>query len=127
MVASSLSAVLAQRLVRVLCPHCKEEYRPDRDYPGIVLPSKLYRSRGCEKCFNLGALGRTGLYELLLVDSELCSMIIRQTPAGVIKEYAVSKGMRTLRDDGLAKAAAGITSIEEVLRVTQEEYADLSV
>jgi general secretion pathway protein E len=54
-------------------------------------------------------------------------MIIRQTPAGVIKEYAVSKGMRTLRDDGLAKAAAGITSLEEVLRVTQEEYADLSV
>lgn len=127
MVASSLSAVLAQRLVRVLCPHCKEEYLPDRDYPGIALPPKLYRSPGCEKCFNLGALGRTGLYELLLIDSELCSMIIRQTPAGVIKEYAVSKGMRTLRDDGLAKAAAGITSIEEVLRVTQEEYADLSV
>jgi general secretion pathway protein E len=127
MVASSLSAVLAQRLVRVLCPHCKEEYTPDDDYPGIELPARLYRSPGCDKCFNLGALGRTGLYELLLIDSELCSMIIRQTPAGVIKEYAVSKGMRTLRDDGLAKAAAGITSLEEVLRVTQEEYADLSV
>ena len=57
MVASSLSAVLAQRLVRVLCPHCKEEYHPDRDYPGIVLPPKLYRSRGCDKCFNLGDPG----------------------------------------------------------------------
>lgn len=127
MVASSLSAVLAQRLVRVLCPHCKEEYTPDRDYPGITLPPRLYRSPGCDKCFNLGTLGRTGLYELLLIDSELCSMIIRQTPAGVIKEYAVGRGMRTLREDGLAKAAAGITSIEEVLRVTQEEYADLSL
>jgi len=127
MVASSLSAVLAQRLVRVLCPHCKEEYLPDHDYPGIVLPPKLYRSRGCDRCFNLGTLGRTGLYELLLVDSELCSMIIRQTPAGVIKEYAISRGMRTLRDDGLAKAGAGITSLEEVLRVTQEDYADLPV
>ena len=127
MVASSLSAVLAQRLVRVLCPHCKEEYTPDRDYPGIALPPRLYRSRGCDRCFNLGTLGRTGLYELLLVDSELCSMIIRQAPAGAIKEYAVSRGMRTLRDDGLAKAAAGITSLEEVLRVTQEDYADLPV
>jgi general secretion pathway protein E len=63
----------------------------------------------------------------LLIDSELCSMITRQVPAGVIKEYAVSRGMRTLREDGLAKAAAGITTIEEVLRVTQEEYAELSL
>jgi len=127
MVASSLSAVLAQRLVRRLCPHCKEKYVPDREYPGIILPPQLYRSVGCDACFNLGTLGRTGLYELLLVDSELCSMIIRQTPAGVIKEYAVAKGMRTLRDDGVAKAAAGLTSLEEVLRVTQEDYADLSL
>ncbi len=125
MVASSLSAVLAQRLVRRLCPHCKEEYTPDREVPGIVLPPTLFRSRGCDKCFNLGTMGRSGLYELLLVDSELCSMIIRQAPAGSIKEYAVARGMRTLRDDGLAKAAAGLTSLEEVLRVTQEDYADL--
>ncbi|MBJ6726628.1 type II secretion system ATPase GspE [Geomesophilobacter sediminis] len=127
MVASSLSAVLAQRLVRVICPHCKEEYRPDRDYPGVTLPPVLYRGRGCEKCFNLGTTGRIGIYELLPIDPEICSMIIRKTPSGVIKEYAISKGMRTLREDGLAKAAAGITSIEEVLRVTQEDYADLSL
>ena len=125
MVASTLSAVLAQRLVRVICPHCKEAYRPEREYAGITLPEFLYRGRGCDKCFNLGSIGRTGIYELLLIDSELCSMIIRQAPAGVIKEYAVSRGMRTLREDGLAKAAAGITTIEEVLRVTQEEYAEL--
>jgi len=127
MVASTLSAVLAQRLVRVICPHCREAYRPEREYAGITLPDILYRGRGCEKCFNLGSIGRTGIYELLLVDSELCSMIIRQSPAGAIKEYALSRGMRTLREDGLAKAAAGITTIEEVLRVTQEEYAELSV
>ena len=125
MVASTLSAVLAQRLVRVICPHCKEEYRPERPYPGIDLPERLYRGRGCERCFNLGTTGRLGIYELLLIDSEICSMVIRRTPAGVIKEYAVSRGMRTLRDDGLAKVAAGITTIEEVLRVTQEDYADL--
>ena len=125
MVASSLSAVVAQRLVRVICPHCKEEYRPDHDYPGIVLPPVLYRGRGCDKCFNLGGIGRIGIYELLIIDSEICSMIIKRTPTGVIKEYAVSRGMKTLREDGLAKAAAGITTIEEVLRVTQDEYGDL--
>ncbi len=125
MVASTLSAVLAQRLVRVICPHCKEAYTPEREYAGITLPAVLYRGRGCDKCFNLGSIGRTGIYELLLIDSELTSMIIRQTPAGAIKEYAISHGMRTLREDGLAKAAAGITTLEEVLRVTQEDYADL--
>jgi general secretion pathway protein E len=127
MVASSLSGVLAQRLVRVICPHCKESYVPDRSYPGVELPPLLYRGRGCEKCFNLGSIGRIGIYELLPIDSELCSMIIRQASSGAIKEYALSKGMRTLRDDGLAKAAQGITTIEEVLRVTQEDYADLSL
>jgi general secretion pathway protein E len=127
MVASSLSAVLAQRLVRVICPHCKESYAPDRSYPGIELPPVLYRGRGCEKCFSLGTIGRIGIYELLPIDAELCSMIIRRTPAGTIKEYAVSKGMLTLREDGLDKVRQGITTIEEVLRVTQEDYADLSL
>ncbi len=127
LVASSLSAVLAQRLVRVICPSCREEYVPDRSYPGIDLPPRLYRGRGCDACFGLGTLGRTGIYELLLIDSEICSMIIRRAPAGEIKEYAVSRGMKTLREDGLEKAAAGITTIEEVVRVTQEDYADLSL
>jgi general secretion pathway protein E len=127
LVASSLSAILAQRLVRVICPHCREEYKADREYPGITLPPVLYRGAGCDACFGLGTLGRTGIYELLLVDPEICSMIIKQTPAGVIKEYAVSRGMKTLREDGLLKVAAGITTIEEVLRVTQEDYADLQL
>jgi general secretion pathway protein E len=127
MVASSLSAVLAQRLVRLICPHCREEYAPERVFPGIELPAKLYRGAGCEKCFGLGTMGRTIIHELLPVDADICSMIIRREPAGVIKEYAISKGMQTLRDDGLRKAAAGITTIEEVVRVTQEDYADLSL
>lgn len=127
MVASSLSAVLAQRLVRRICPHCREPYAPDREYAGIPLPPTLYRGRGCDRCFGIGMAGRTGIYEFLPIDGEVCSMIIRRTPAGAIKEYATAKGMRTLREDGLAKAAAGITTIEEVLRVTQEEYADLPV
>ncbi|MSM40195.1 MAG: type II secretion system protein GspE [Geobacter sp.] len=125
MVASTLSAVIAQRLVRVICPHCREEYAPDREYPGITLPPTLYRGRGCDKCFNLGSIGRIGIYEMLLIDSEICSMIMQRKPAGLIKEYAISRSMQTLRDDGLAKVAAGITTIEEVLRVTQDDYADL--
>ncbi len=125
MIASSLSAVLAQRLVRVICPHCREEYRPVEQYSGITLPERLYRGRGCDICFGMGTLGRTAIYEIMPIDQELCSMIIRRAHAGEIKEYAVSRGMRTLRDDGLARAAAGITTIEEVLRVTQDDYADV--
>jgi general secretion pathway protein E len=125
MVASSLAGILAQRLVRTICPHCRESYRPEQPVEG--LPELLYRGRGCDHCFGQGTLGRTGIYELLTIDSELCSMITRQAPAGEIKEYAISRGMRTLREDGLAKVAAGITTLEEVLRVTQEEYVDLPV
>jgi general secretion pathway protein E len=64
---------------------------------------------------------------MLPIDGEICSMIIRRASTAEIKEYAISRGMRTLRDDGLVKAAAGITTIEEVLRVTQDDYADLSL
>ena len=128
MIASSLAAVMAQRLVRVICPHCREEYRPVAQYAGVTLPERLYRGRGCDKCFGLGTMGRTAIYEIMPVDQELCSMIIRRCHAGEIKEYAVSRGMKTLRDDGMARAAAGITTIEEVLRVTQDDdYADVPV
>ncbi|OGU14603.1 MAG: type II secretion system protein GspE [Geobacteraceae bacterium GWC2_53_11] len=125
MIASSLSAVVAQRLVRVICPHCREEYRPVEQYAGVTLPEKLYRGRGCDACFGLGTMGRTAIYEIMPIDQELCSMIIRRSHAGEIKEYAVAHGMKTLRDDGLARAAAGFTTIEEVLRVTQDDYADV--
>ena len=125
MIASSLSAVVAQRLVRVICPHCREEYRPAEQYAGVTLPDKLYRGRGCDACFGLGTLGRTAIYEIMPIDQELCSMIIRRSHAGEIKEYAVARGMKTLRDDGITRAAAGITTIEEVLRVTQDDYADV--
>lgn len=127
MIASSLTAVLAQRLVRVICPHCREAYRPVEQYPGISLPETLYRGRGCDKCFGLGTMGRTAIYEIMPVDQEICSMIIRRAHAGQIKDYAVSRGMRTLRDDGMARAAAGITTIDEVLRVTQDDYVDVPV
>jgi general secretion pathway protein E len=125
MVASSLSGILAQRLVRTICPHCKEAYKNDQQIHG--LPETLYRGRGCDHCYGQGTLGRIGIYELLPIDAELCGMITRRCSAGEIKEYAISKGMKTIREDGMAKVAAGITTLEEVLRVTQEEYAELPV
>lgn len=125
MIASSLTAVLAQRLVRVICPHCREAYHPVERADGLPLPDTLYRGRGCEHCFGHGTLGRTAIYEIMPVDQQLCSMIIRRAHAGEIKEYAIAHGMQTLRDDGLVKAAAGITTLEEVLRVTQDDYADV--
>jgi general secretion pathway protein E len=71
--------------------------------------------------------GRLGIYEFLPVDAEICSMIVKNRSAGEIKEAAIAKGMKTLRDDGMEKVAAGLTTIEELLRVTQDEYADLSL
>ncbi|MEI6704307.1 MAG: type II secretion system protein GspE, partial [Deltaproteobacteria bacterium] len=98
---------------------------PVERYAGVTLPDRLFRGRGCDKCFGLGTLGRTAIYEIMTVDQELCSMIIRRAHAGEIKDYAVAHGMMTLRDDGIARAAAGVTTIEEVLRVTQDDYADV--
>jgi len=82
MIASSLTAVMAQRLVRVICPDCREEYRPVERYAGVTLPEKLYRGSGCDKCFGLGTMGRTAIYEIMPVDQEICSMIIRRAHAG---------------------------------------------
>ncbi len=124
LIASSVNALLAQRLVRTICPHCKESYKPTskmlaelglsmKDLKG----GKLFRGKGCEKCLNTGYMGRVGIYELLEVNSEIRKMILAHADSNEIKDYAVSKGMITLLQDGLLKAAAGITTVEEVMRV----------
>jgi general secretion pathway protein E len=148
LVASSLSLVLAQRLARTICPHCKEAYEAsdiEKSYfVGARIPSTapspsrgedkgggasllLYRGRGCDKCKSKGYLGRTGIFELLLVDNEIRPMITDRIDSQSIKNYAVSQGMRTLRMDGLEKVIQVITTLEEFLRVTQKDYADISV
>jgi general secretion pathway protein E len=132
LVASSLTVVLAQRLVRTICPDCKESYGPsevERSYfSSLVLhpsPFLLYRGSGCEKCKGKGYLGRTGIFELLVIDHEIRSMITEKTDSRTIKNYAISKGMKTLRTDGLEKVLKGITTIEEVLRVTQKDAIEI--
>lgn len=128
LVASSLIGVLAQRLVRVICPHCKESYEaPETErslfggFAAVSSPSLLYRGKGCEKCGSKGYLGRTGIFEFLLVDDAVRGLIAAKADAQRIKHAAVSAGMKTLRHDGFEKVLGGITTAEEVLRVTQKD------
>jgi general secretion pathway protein E len=144
LVASSLTTVLAQRLVRMVCPHCKESYEPSDVERSYFLPPThtspltgegkgggesllLYRGKGCDKCKGRGYFGRTGIFELLVIDNEIRPMITDKIDSQSIKNHAVSRGMKTLRQDGIEKVVDGITTLEEVLRVTQKDYADISV
>ncbi len=125
LVASTVRGMMAQRLVRVLCPHCRQEYVPSETELrkiGYGLPAgeHLYRAVGCPKCNEIGYRGRTGIYELLIMSPELEGMVLSRASSAQIKEAAVVSGMATLRDDGWRKVQMGITTIEEILRVTQE-------
>jgi len=128
LVASSLVGVVAQRLVRTICPHCRISYRPEQALltelcEGSPVPDKatFYRGRGCSHCMQVGYLGRTGLYELLEVNDPIRRLITTNADAATIRQQALRNEMRPLRQDGLTKVLAGITTVEEVLRVTQEE------
>jgi general secretion pathway protein E len=127
LVSSSLISVLAQRLVRKICPECRERYEPaEHELRELGIGAdkssgQFYVGAGCGKCFNTGYKGRTGIYELMMVDEEIREMIhVRQT-AGAIKDKAIEKGLQTLRMDGARKVIAGATTIAEVLRVTQAD------
>jgi general secretion pathway protein E len=127
LVSSSLIGVMAQRLVRLLCPHCKETYHPTAEEAGEIQirmeeipPEGLYRPRGCPRCVETGYQGRTGIYELLPVDEAIQNVILKGNDANVIRRVAIERGMNTLRRDGALKVLQGITSVQEVARVTQE-------
>ena len=129
LLSSSLLGVLAQRLVRRLCPNCRKQV-PFTAMNGMsaelvgqnTTPLKtVYEAGGCDACSGTGYLGRVGIYELLPVTSELCKVINQRADAGVIRNLAVQQGMRLLRDDGWDKVSQGITTLAEVLRVTREE------
>lgn len=125
LITASLEAVLAQRLVRVLCRHCREAYRPDEEeIKALGLPKKyaqdpklkFYRSKGCPACDFKRYQGRVGLYEMLVVDEHICDMILDRAMAFDIRHYARKKqNMLTLREEGVIKALSGVTSAEEVL------------
>lgn len=126
LISSSVVGVMAQRLVRKICPKCIEEYFPER---GILdnlkinfeIPNrdnlKFYRGKGCDYCKNTGYRGRTALFEVVRINDEIRSMIMKNTSSNVIKDVAIKNGMRTLLDSGIQKVLSGETTIDEVLRV----------
>ncbi len=127
LISSSVIAVIAQRLVRVLCPECREGYVPDREAIKSIGASeeefdgrRVYRSGGgCQNCMNTGYKGRIGIFEIMVLDDVIKKMILSTHDSDQIKAEAVRRGMTTLRHDGIRKIIEGVTSIEEVLRVTQ--------
>jgi general secretion pathway protein E len=125
LLSSTIRGVLAQRLVRVICPSCKTENlsAPDREELGLLgLPYdvRLYAGKGCEKCAHTGYYGRSGIFELMAVDDDIRKLILKSADANQLRESAISHGMRTLLRDGSEKVKEGITTLSEILRVTQE-------
>jgi type II secretion system protein E len=128
LVSSSVEALIAQRLIRTNCTACKEEYKPGAEFlRDVAFPeaeiskTKFCRGRGCEECRFTGFKGRSAIYEILVVTEALRPLIIERASSSAIKQLAVSRGMKTLRDDGWEKVRQGITTVEEVARVTQED------
>lgn len=126
LICSSVLAILAQRLLRRICPQCKEEYilaRPIADKVGLTKISsvkdfKLFRGKGCAHCFNTGYRGRVGITEMMVFSSKIRELILNRAGEVKIKQASRLEGMKTMRGDGLCKALAGLTTLEEVLRVT---------
>ena len=117
LIASTVDAILAQRLVRIVCSGCRSERRISQS--GRDLPASESYGRGCDECHGTGYRGRTGIYELLIMDDAMRKELMRRGGAAELKESAISGGMRTLHDDGLRLVRAGVTTLEEVLRVTR--------
>ena len=126
LISSALLGVLAQRLVRVICPDCKEERSLKtslREEMGILTKEdiKVYHGKGCKACSQTGFRGRCGIYELLVIDDNIRELILKKTTAQIIRDQARKAGMTTLREDGWDKVIKGITTVEEILRVTQND------
>jgi general secretion pathway protein E len=128
LLTSTVDGILAQRLVRRLCPHCREAYTPDAAWvrevgleavSGQAQPT-LYRAKGCEHCEYSGYWGRITILELLVMTESVRRAVLEQSDAETIRSAALADGMRPMRDDGLRKAQLGLTTVEEVERVTQE-------
>ncbi len=126
LVSSSVLAILAQRLVRTVCPVCRVAYRPEKELleqlglkGGDLGERMIYRAMGCPECLNTGYRGRTGIFELLILNDEIRSLILKTSDSNQIKRLAVQHGLVTLAMDGARKVLEGITTVEEVLRVTQ--------
>lgn len=132
LVSSSIECLIAQRLVRLICPKCKALVKPKAEILSQIKPAELgsrknvefYEGKGCEACKFTGYYGRTGIYEILPITQPVRELILQRASSQQIKQKAVACGMRTLRQDGLEKVFAGLTTFSEVVRVTQQEELD---
>ncbi|MCA9073341.1 MAG: Flp pilus assembly complex ATPase component TadA, partial [Planctomycetaceae bacterium] len=123
LVASTVEGVLAQRLIRKLCSKCKQPYTPNQedlppDFP-IEQLTEIYRPNGCRECRDSGYAGRIGVFELLRSDDVIRKLCVESASAGQIRDYGMRNGMTTLRQSGWGKVLEGVTSIDEVLRITK--------
>ena len=124
LIASAVAGVMGQRLCRRLCPKCKREVPIDMKYYNLAYPPEkqtVFEPVGCEQCARSGYKGRRALFEVLEVDEDIEGAIVRRENATQIRNLSLSKGMKTLREDGWAKVFAGVTSVKEVMRVTEEQ------
>ncbi len=126
LLASSIRATLAQRLVRVICEKCKEAYTPSEDELRLLGPAaaqqpnlKLFRGRGCSACGQTGYFGQKGIFEIFIINNDVLDLIFRQVSADVLRKRAREMGMRILREDGIRKVMSGLTTLEEVISITQ--------
>jgi len=125
LLASSVHGILAQRLVRLICPHCKERmdidpvYLEEVEYPKEY-GTELYEGKGCKECGETGFWGRLGIYELMEMNDELRRLTVSNCDSNLLRKTAIESGMVTLRSDGFSKVARGLTTLSEVLRVTQD-------
>jgi general secretion pathway protein E/type IV pilus assembly protein PilB len=123
LVASTVEGVLAQRLVRVLCKHCKESYAPDPeetpdDFPR-PLPERFWKPVGCRECRGTGYAGRRAIFELLRTDAQIGHLCVARASSSEVRQYALKMGMVTLRLNGFQRVIDGLTTLEEVMRITK--------
>jgi general secretion pathway protein E len=125
LLSSTVRGILAQRLVRMICPECRQRddspaTREEARKLHVPDSAPLFKGIGCEACSQSGFFGRTGIYELLVVDEEIRKMVVRNVDSNQLRATAINRGMKTLLRYGIERAVEGVTTIDEVLRVTQE-------
>jgi type IV pilus assembly protein PilB len=124
LISSAVNAILAQRLVRKICQQCKEEYKPSNEMREFLTlqgftAEAIFRGKGCDRCRKTGYSGRLGIYELLVMDDALRDMVTRSPDVNHLRKHCRERGLVTLREDGFQKVMKGLTTVDEILRVTE--------